>query len=352
MLLTLKVIRNVNLVGAVKYMWALYWIMPIEILFVVSLFDYHRVTDVWVKHWWSTPSMNWFRELFCLAGTAYTKCAMPVGGGSINTTEDEWCELNYNATDCSDIRSEAQQKMTTTSYIFVTGNGIWGVLLILLLFLALTLLEGIITAPIVQSSKETNIPAWLTLPIIGCLAGGSVLLFSPSSALSDGADSGVFWVGLVYMVASGMFFLAALLGWFISAFSVLNNRDKRHKQIAILLFIATMLLTVLSVAAILSTSLIYSASIVRIDYDDKARGNVACYLDTADSCTNCPKSPGHQPEGVWCPEWTDEEVVKVLQTQLKQSATLGAILLIYAFSALRFGFILHSHFSRYQIDYV
>ena len=49
------------------------------------------------------------------------------------------------------------------------------------------------------------------------------------------------------MVSAGTFFLAALLGWFISAFSVLNNRDKAHKQIAILLFIATMLLTVLSV---------------------------------------------------------------------------------------------------------
>ena len=53
-----------------------------------------------------------------------------------------------------------------------------------------------------------------------------------------------------------------------------------------------------------------------------------------------------------CPEWTDSDILKVLQTQLKQSATLAAIFLIYAFSALRFGFILRSHVSRYQIEYV
>jgi hypothetical protein len=37
-LLTMRVIREVNLVGAVRYMWALIWILPMEIFFVISLF--------------------------------------------------------------------------------------------------------------------------------------------------------------------------------------------------------------------------------------------------------------------------------------------------------------------------
>ena len=105
--------------------------------------------------------------------------------------------------------------------------------------------------------------------------------------------------------------------------------------------------------AVFSASLIYSSSIVDVNFDDKTRGRLACYLDLAVSCSNCPKG-GLEPDSNirWCPEWTTGEVVKVLQTQLKQSALLAAILLIYALTALRFGFALRSQFSLYQIDYV
>uniref|UniRef100_A0A6U6ETL4 Transmembrane protein n=1 Tax=Odontella aurita TaxID=265563 RepID=A0A6U6ETL4_9STRA len=346
MLLTLKVIREVNLAGALRYMWALYWLLPIELLLVLGLFDYHRVTDVWVKHWWATPSLEWFRGHFCYNSTSNTKCIVPIAGGADYLTEDLWCTEYYNATDCRQIRDDAQGKMQTATYAFMTMNGVCGLILIVLLYLALTLLQGIITAPIVASSKQTNVPMWLSLPAVGCLVGGTVFLFSPSSATGDQSGRNVFWIGVTYMTSAGTFFIAALLGWFISVFSVLSNRDKRHKKLAINCFIVTLVLTALSVAAIFSASLIYSANIVDVGFDDQTRGDVACYLDVAKSCTNCDRDVRR------CPEWTTEEVVKVLQTQMKQSATLGAILSFYAISALCFGFVLRQHLSRYQIDYV
>jgi hypothetical protein len=45
-------------------------------------------------------------------------------------------------------------------------------------------------------------------------------------------------------------------------------------------------------------------------------------------------------------------VLRVLQTQYRSSAALAAIFIIYAISALRFGFLLRKHISLYQIDYV
>lgn len=51
-------------------------------------------------------------------------------------------------------------------------------------------------------------------------------------------------------------------------------------------------------------------------------------------------------------EWTNQDVTRIIQTQLKQSATLAAIFFLYAFSALRFGFSLRLSVSRYEIDYV
>jgi hypothetical protein len=41
-ILTIRVIRNVNLVGAIRYLWLLLWVMPFQIYFIIGLFDYFR----------------------------------------------------------------------------------------------------------------------------------------------------------------------------------------------------------------------------------------------------------------------------------------------------------------------
>ena len=195
---TIPKIKRVNLDAAIRYMWILYWALPIEILFVIALFDYHRVTDVWIKHWWSEPSMAWFRSICCASGTANTKCAVPLRGGDDYLTSTEWCKGHYNATNCDEIRNAAIDQMESLCYLFIYTNTIAGAVLILLLLLSLGLLEGVISAPIVQRSKESNISLWLTFPIVGCFSGGAALLFAPRSLLSN--DDGLFfWIGLCYL---------------------------------------------------------------------------------------------------------------------------------------------------------
>ena len=58
-LLTIRVIRNVNLVGAVRYLWLLLWLLPWLFQVNIGLYDYFRVTDVWIKHYWRDPSMRY-----------------------------------------------------------------------------------------------------------------------------------------------------------------------------------------------------------------------------------------------------------------------------------------------------
>jgi hypothetical protein len=41
-IITIRVIRNVNLVGAIRYLWLLLWVIPFQIYFVIGLFDYFR----------------------------------------------------------------------------------------------------------------------------------------------------------------------------------------------------------------------------------------------------------------------------------------------------------------------
>lgn len=218
------------------------------------------------------------------------------------------------------------------------------------------MLERLITAPIVQKSKERNVPLWLTLPTIGCLAMGSVLLFSPSSVLNQGSTVKVYWIGVCYICTGGAFGFSALVGWFMSAKTVYSTRDKTRKLGAICIFIAMMCLTIMSVTSILSASIIFSVRIVKL-ITDRERGALACFIDSACSCTNCDVKycdtnvpfDSMQP---LCPEWNIDDVLSVMRTQLKQSASVACIFLIYALGALRFGFNLFNQVKRYEIDYV
>lgn len=97
--------------------------------------------------------------------------------------------------------------------------------------------------------------------------------------------------------------------------------------------------------AIFSMSIVFAAWLGSTAISDELRGNVACFLDGT-SCTRC------QFEVRRCPEWSDADVVSVIQTQAKSSATLAAIFFAYAFGAIRFGFKMRTHISTYQIEYV
>jgi hypothetical protein len=218
------------------------------------------------------------------------------------------------------------------------------------------MLERLITAPIVQKSKERNVPLWLTLPTIGCLAVGSVLLYSPSSVLNQDSTIKVYWIGVCYICTGGAFGFSALLGWFISVRTVYSTRDKTRKLGAICIFIAMMCLTIMSIASILSASIIFSIRIVTL-ISEKERGELACFIDSACSCSNCnvtycDTNGIYNSSNTVCPEWSTEDVLSVMRTQLKQSASVACIFLIYALGALRFGFNLFNHVKRYEIDYV
>jgi hypothetical protein len=185
--------------------------------------------------------------------------------------------------------------------------------------------------------------------MFGCVTLGSVIAFSASSVLSTRSDAEVYWIGPGYLATAGLFFVGALTGWSIKAFSILSVQHKRQKLAAIFIFIAAMAATIVLLLSIFWASIAYSISLVDVDIDNNTRGEVACFLDKANSCTGCQE--GQNVTEV-CPEWTEDDITRVLQTQAKNSAALAAIFLVHAFSALRFGFGLRKHIIMYQIDYV
>jgi hypothetical protein len=339
---TVRIIKEVDLMGAIRYLWFMLWIFPIEIFFNITLFDYHRVTEVWVVHWWTSGQLSWFRNKFCMEGTAESLCLVPISGGPDYETEDDWCQVNYNSTDCTDTRDEAQKSTTFWLLIFYTSLAGWGCIFMFMMLLVVNTLERIISKPIVQKSRETNVPGWLTFPTIATALVGSVFLFGQGSILRV-LDSQK-WVGILYMIASGLFLIALLMGWCLSSYSIRSNADKRRKGTAIIIFILVLAINASLLATLFVTSIVWST---RVALNDAQRGNIACLIDDND-CTNCETDLSRNK----CPEWSVDDVTAILQTQLKQSATLAAIFILYAVNVMSYGINLRKHLSQYQIDYV
>lgn len=100
--------------------------------------------------------------------------------------------------------------------------------------------------------------------------------------------------------------------------------------------------------AIFIVSLLVTIEIVKVPLSDEERGDAACSIDNAGTCSFCGSRVGKRE----CPEWTEEQVAVVLETQYKSSATLAAIFIVYAISATRYAFVLKKQISMYQIEYI
>lgn len=216
------------------------------------------------------------------------------------------------------------------------------------LVLMINALEHIISRPLVQKSRESNVPAWMSFPIASCVTFGLIFSFSNSSVLNTRAQNEVTWIGPLFLVTAALFFVSAIVGWYIGAKPVMNTRHKRNKLISIWAFIIMMICILILLTTIFATCIAFSVSLVDVPISESQRGDVACFLDESGSCTLCDDANRSNR----CPEWSIPDVTKVIQTQAKASASLAAILMLYALSALRFGLGLRRHIRMYQIEYV
>mmetsp|Transcript_14612 Transcript_14612/g.32216 ORF Transcript_14612/g.32216 Transcript_14612/m.32216 type:complete len:384 (-) Transcript_14612:1303-2454(-) len=310
-------------------------------------------------HMWHKRSFFLIREQMCgrescaqheglPISTAETKCKVPIfprdTEEAFRQQVDAWCHEEYQSENCYDILHAAQQKFLLVTKAFYCVNIAIGFFLVVLLYLTMRSLREVISRPIVQRSTIANIPAGFIVPIIGSLYM-AFLLLSKNSIVEHQQYCG--WIGKVYLVSAGTFFIAALLSRYIAMASVMNCADKKRKKISVFLFILTMMLAIIIVVSIFVTSVVVLVMFKPESLEDKDLYTNACRLDVRImNCSNCTK--GHE----ICPQWSKEQVVGILRTNLKMSAISSLIALMYAFSGVGYGFVLRDHISTHQIDYV
>mmetsp|Transcript_5831 Transcript_5831/g.13498 ORF Transcript_5831/g.13498 Transcript_5831/m.13498 type:complete len:288 (-) Transcript_5831:95-958(-) len=283
----------------------------------------------------------WFRDFYCLPGTAESLCTVPIEGGIDFDSEDEWCMERFNETSCTEIRDEAQEKTTFFFSVFNRSLASWGCVQMLLMLLIIKTLERIISKPMVQKSREVNVVGWLTFPVFCTALVGSFYLFSPYFYLDKLNEQR--WVGYLYLITSGLFLIALLMGWFLSAFSIRSNADKQNKSNAALILVGVLIMNALVLTTIFFASIVWSR---QLELTQTERGDIACTMNYSE-CTDCDLEGA-----VRCPEWSFGDITDIVRRQLKQSAVLAAIFILYDLNVMMYGLKLRKHLSMYEIDYV
>ena len=98
-------------------------------------------------------------------------------------------------------------------------------------------------------------------------------------------------------------------------------------------------------AVLFAYSVILAVNVVSLDLSKETRSAIACRIG-GETCSFCGNDDG-QTE---CPEWTEDDLERVFRSELKQAATVAAILMVYSVGPLRFGFALRKHVSTYEVS--
>ena len=299
---------------------------------------------------------------------------VPINGGVDYVSEDAWCLDRYNVTGCTQIRDDAQKKTTSILMVFYRSLASWGCIYMFIILLIIKTLERIISKPTVQKSREVNVVGWLTFPVFWTALYGSVILFSPYTYLDkltlpryvfcgyctqNSQTSCSFvntdeikhvvvvcmlhrCVGYLYLITSALFAIALLMGWLLSAFSIRSSVDKQNKSNAALIMVVVLFMNAFLLLAILIASAVWSFN---LQLNEDERGDIACTMSSSE-CTNCDSGIGR------CPEWSFDEITKIVRRQFQQSAVVAAIFILYDVNVMIHGFNLRKYLTMYQIDYV
>jgi hypothetical protein len=107
----------VNVELLLGFFWGVMVFLAPLIIAVITCFDVYLYIDIFYMHFWDQPEFSGLRHLFCPEGTAETTCAAPNTDFAETLT---WCERNYNATDCYDVRDEAIHHAVRCIMLFIS----------------------------------------------------------------------------------------------------------------------------------------------------------------------------------------------------------------------------------------
>mmetsp|Transcript_22256 Transcript_22256/g.28889 ORF Transcript_22256/g.28889 Transcript_22256/m.28889 type:complete len:402 (+) Transcript_22256:62-1267(+) len=298
------------------------------VIFTISSICSHGLIGVWMWHHWADEGFEKMRYSHCQDGTAMTKCMVPIKGGDANETVASWCQTNYNATDCIDIKTDAYESALGYVVSWSIGTSVLAFLAALGLLVSLVMCVRIVTMPVIMRTLFDLINYLQVLPAGAALYFGVFMYEREDLQLED------IGVGTALLIDGCLLFVMMLFG-------LLAGRWKNRKML--LVHICLMVMVIGLLIATCAGTFLYIHDIHE-RYGKKTEEEVwviACRQDLYGCCC-CEEDR--------CPEWEAADIVKTVQSDLIVAGLVSIISIIFAVSALITSYILHDNLKGYKTD--
>jgi hypothetical protein len=144
--------------------------------------------ETYFKHRWQEGAFYAVRQLFCAPHTGDSLCIAPILGGPLYDGVDEWCQDQWNSTDCWSIRAAAEEKALQWGRRIILAEGIVSLINLCEIGASLFLCYRILTSPVIGQSMNDVINYLQIIPIAGCAGISSYLSWMKST------DIAYFWL--------------------------------------------------------------------------------------------------------------------------------------------------------------
>jgi len=327
------------------YFYSVVLISGALFLFSVAAIAFQDSFESYVSHHWDTDSLAYMREEFCPEGTAEAECKVP---GEYTTSEDvlAWCQEEYERDDCEQIRDDAVSDGEAWLEEKFMVAGLVGLGTIVFLGFAMWYSVRILTVPIVMKSMLN------VINLVFLFVGGSVAAVGFYAYSHEELDAGNEWIAYMYSIVGLLICVLAYIG-------AMGARTKNRALLAVYIGgvgIVAVLMLVCGIGAWVFTGeledayadkdageiqdLACSANLYGCSNCDGATASELCEDDDAGSCTVVER----------CPEWSKEEVISVIETNLKFLGLLAFIVELFLITALIGAVVLRKSLHGYQSD--
>jgi hypothetical protein len=325
----------VSLEMLLMYFWGVAVFLAPLLLGTVTCFDFYSYINVYFRHHWEEDEFLGLRKIFCKSGTASNKCKCPILGGPFYDNETSWCMGVYNATDCEEIRTDAENKGLEWGKLLTLVEASVGILNVAEIFFSLYLCFKILTAPVIEKSMLEMINYLLILPVAGCC----------------GLSNYLWWMrehDLEYSWLTDFFIALAAAQVGLIPMGVLAGRLK-HSTLLIS-YIVSLSIVILALGSAGTACMLFSVVLPEEFVPTTSEAaDIACSRDLPGCC--CCYNDDVSADN-YCPEWTKEEIIQLSVLDLKMAGIVSFLCITYLLGALVVAGRFSNKLVNYKTEYV
>mmetsp|Transcript_89016 Transcript_89016/g.172439 ORF Transcript_89016/g.172439 Transcript_89016/m.172439 type:complete len:445 (+) Transcript_89016:115-1449(+) len=343
------------------------------LLFTLMTFAYQTVFRAWLRHRWSTQSLDEVRRFFCEPKSTWdTLCragpldmpeswtdrdavlTSPTGaeltpaqrGNSFGV--NEWCQWNFASLECQGIFQAALKYTTEWARFWLRASGVVSLLNMILLMINLTIVNRIVTPSIIMKYMSTKVNAMLILPGTGVLILGLDLAgrLLSTDTTEKGTDFRVLDPNIV-IIGYLNFFTGLLI---LTTFLIGLNRERLGNKRCLHTYMLLLSVALALLVAAGSWCLVISFTIAdTLEKEEWEGGSFACRANLY-GCSNCEDDVSSGADQ--CTEWSRRNIIDYVQVYLQMGGLFSLTSVVYAGAGLVAAVRLNRNLRDYRCEYI